>query len=265
MSKHKHKKEDDYDSDDDYKIFPNEDKDHLKEKWTPDRHYLSFPYPFFILNIGSVSSGKTNMIKNIIYRNQKRYGSKKFDRIVVFTKSKSKEWDPDDFEVIHELPDDYENFFDRDNEKNMLIIEDLVLSCKNADKNIGEKLQYYLKHETSRGLAVVMNIQDYTQIDPELRRQAQIINIFGSIACKTTLKTLARRGGITENALNELIKILKPPYDYLTIDRTKFSPYPIRYYDYKENKSFLVKITETEDIELLQMKFDVKNKVVHVG
>lgn len=223
---------------DDYIIFPNADKDHLKEKWHSKRHYLNFPYPFIIIQYGQVSSGKSNMIKNIIFRHQKEFGSPQFDRIVVWTKSKSQEWDPEDFELIYDAPDDYEYYFDRENEKNMLVIEDLV--CDKPTPLEKKALDYYLKHESSRGLAICINIQDFTQIPPNLRRQAQIINIFGSIPCKQTLKSLAKKSGINEQKFEQLVEMLKPPYDCLTIDRTKNTPYPLRYFDGHRNKFYKI-------------------------
>lgn len=233
-----------------YIIFPNADKSHLKEKWIKKRHFLNFPYPFKMLQIAPTSSGKSNMLKNIIFRNQPEYGSPFYTRIVVWCKSKSLEWDPEEFELIHEAPEDYEHFFDRVNDKNMLIIEDIVLDSPNQYTK--EALDYYFRHESSRGLTLAVNVQDFTQAPPSLRRQCDIINIFGSIPCKQTIKLLAKRCGLKDSIFQQTLDLLNPPYDCLTLDKTRNTPYPIRYFDGKEKKFYNVKIT-SDKIELIKL------------
>jgi len=240
-------------SEEEYIIFPNADKQHLKERWFKRRHYLNFPYPFKILQIAPTSSGKSNMLKNIIFRSQPEYGSPMYTRIVVWCKSKSVEWDPDEFELIYDAPEDYENFFDRVNDKNMLIIEDIILESPNP--HVKEALDYYFRHESSRGLSIAVNVQDFTQSPPSLRRQCEIINIFGSIPCKQTIKLLAKRSGLKDSVFQETLNLLNPPFDCLTLDKTKNSPYPIRYFDGSKKRMYNVKI---EDDRIVLMKLGKK-------
>lgn len=201
--------------------IPCSDKEGWTEKWSPGRNLLNIPHSFAGLFVGSPSSGKSTMIKNIILRCKP-----KFKEILVyhFDPEGSSEWEDIDAITMTDFPDPLQ--FDRD-KKRILILEDL--NIKNLSNDNRAKLNRLFGYTRSHcNLSICITTQSPFDIDPNLRRMCNLIVLWKS-PDMNSLKTLASRTGLKAKHIEFImLYLLKQPHDSLMIDLQRDSPAPYR-------------------------------------
>lgn len=206
--------------------IPCSDKEDWIEHWYPTRNLLNIPHSFAGLFIGSPSSGKSTMIKNIILRCRPAF---KEILIYHFDKDGSKEWDDIGGEYLDDFPDPLG--FDRD-KKRILIMEDL--NIKQLSKENRGKLNRLFGYTRSHcNLSICITTQSPFDIDPNLRRMCNLLVMWKS-PDMNSLKTLASRTGLKSKHIEYImLYLLKQPHDSLMIDLQRNSPAPYRINGYK--------------------------------
>jgi GTPase SAR1 family protein len=190
------------------KVFTNADKDPIKEKH--DLHNLAnHPRSSRILISGPPSSGKSNIIKNLIV-NQ----SPEFDSCYLFHIAKQTKEYEDLGCTIVENADELPKLDEIDpSEKLIIIFEDVDYSS--LKKNDIVILDKYLRYGASHlGITIIVACQNFYSLPAAMRRKVDIYYITRSDTA--TMDLMCRNFSLTKNKFNELIdKYLSEPYDNL--------------------------------------------------
>lgn len=205
----------------------NADKDSgWMESWkdNPNRSPGCIPHSFQLVCLGSCGRGKTNAMKNLFLQHQST--GKKFKKLYIVTCSAdSEEWldcEPDG--VFDEMPDP--EMFDT-GEKTMLIIDDYEFQKMNKENF--RKLCTLFRHiSTHKSVSIMASYQSFFDLPPLLRKVANVFIIYKPNS-KTELSLIANKVGMDANDLKQMFKqFCTEYYDFIMIDKTKDSPYPIR-------------------------------------
>lgn len=225
-------------------VLKNIDKG-FHEKWTKRRGIMDIPHPYQMLIFGIVNSGKTNNIVNLVGRNL-AYSKKPFQRIYVIHNDPNTEEYTNiqkmiegtskikkSFQIINYIP--VAKDFDK-KVKNLLIIDDLSIK-KLKPKDRANLNRLFGSVSTHNNLSVILSSQNVVDVPVDIFRLSNFF-ITSKIYDQVQLRTLESRLGIS-NFAEIQSKYLKNIHDFLWIDRTKNSPYPVRLNGYTKLKILL--------------------------
>ena len=223
-------------------FIPSSDKNFI-EKWRKTRDPLDFPASYRIVLCGKPGCGKTSLIKNIFLRTQQ--SKKPFERVFVFHQDRfAREYDDIGAQVLEELPcnDFWMNYEDEDEEededkeivrpKTLMIIDDICFSDLSKEQtNRLNRLCGFISTHANVSLACLN--QDVFAINSIVRKCASIWCIWRPTDLDE-LNVIARRTGYKSKEFKELFEnVAKGENDFLMIDMTPKSPYPLRLNGYK--------------------------------
>lgn len=203
-------------------IIKNEDKK-FHEKWTDKRHMMNIPHPFRAVLCGRPNCGKSTMIKNLIMFN-KPY----FKEIIVVhcDPEYTKEYEDIECELIDKIPSP-EEFPGKD--KTLVILDDL--EYKNLDKIQKKNLDRLFGFvSTHKNISVTITAQDVFNIPAGVRRCANVWFLW-RITDLDALLRIARKLDYTSKQLKYLFDNYideNNTHDFIMIDNTHKTPYPIR-------------------------------------
>lgn len=201
-------------------VLKNPDKE-FHEKWTKGRNMLNPPHPFRMLLLGPPHVGKTCTAKNILLRQDPPF--KKLI-IVHCSPDYTKEYDDCGGEIVSEIPP--REFFDS-GEKTLVILEDI--DFKHMNKEQKHRLnRLYGNWSTHNSISVISTSQDFFELDPIVRRCTNFWVLWKGIDL-TEMSQIAKRVGMNPNKLNSLFSICKTNHNSIWIDKTKDTPYPLRF------------------------------------
>lgn len=195
-----------------------------REKWHKQRDLMDFPGGSFRAIIsGPPSSGKTNLIKNIIIKANPLY-----DQVyLVHFDPYSKDYEDADVTVLEdgELPhnDDIDV-----NEKNLIIFEDINYESLSKEQklDLASLFKYVSSHKNCN---IIWSCHDpVTGIPPSIRRLANLYVIF-RLPDVSSLSTIGSKCGINANDFQDIFKnFIKKQHDNLCIDMTSNTPAKLR-------------------------------------
>lgn len=208
-------------------VFSNPDKDGFQEEWYNGRKIGNLPHSFRLVCIAKPSSGKTNLIKNLLLHQKPP-----FERVLLWTQSKnSKEWDDVTHDTYEDCPGEEELFEELDEEthqppKQVVIVEDIEL--ENLSKENKTKLLQLLKHYSSHfNTSVILTVHDLIQIPANMRRCCNVYVLWK--LTNATQKILGDRFNVDNKLLHNMCQTeLKTQHDCIMIDMTKNTPYKFR-------------------------------------
>lgn len=208
-------------------IFSNPDKDSFQEQWYQGRKVANIPHSFRCCCIAKPSSGKTNLIKNLLL-----HQDPPFERVLLWTQSQnSREWDDVEHIKYTSCPVEDEILEEIDPETNqppkqVIIVEDIEL--ENLPKEDKINLLKLLKHYSSHfNTSVIITVHDLIQIPANMRRCCNVYVLWK--LTNGTQKILGDRFNIDNKVLyNMCQKELIKQHDSIMIDLTKDSPYKFR-------------------------------------
>lgn len=219
-----------------YPKLPNADKDESYDKWDEERTYLDFPAPNRIVFAGKPGSGKSYVghlglqaaLKSALrkHRENDPPNHRPYDRaIAVVPSKKHKEWLIDGGVIIRtSLPP--ESWFDP-KIKTLLIIDDVDPS--NWTKDEQHRFNNICKTESSHmNVSVWFMCHQFTDCPTVLRRCASVFFVYHTNDTDS-LHTMSRKAGLKKNTfLGIFDKYIDDDKDYVCIDLTPGTPYPIR-------------------------------------
>jgi len=223
-------------------FIPSSDKNFI-EKWRKTRDPLDFPASYRIVLCGKPGCGKTSLIKNIFLRTQQ--SKKPFERVFVFHQDRfAREYDDIGAEVLEELPpnDYWMNYEDEDEEededkeivrpKTLVIIDDICFSDLSKEQtNRLNRLCGFISTHCNVSLACLN--QDVFAINSIVRKCCNIWCIWRPTDLDE-LNVIARRTGYKSKEFKELFEnVASKENDFLMLDLTPKTPYPLRLNGYK--------------------------------
>jgi hypothetical protein len=204
------------------KIIPtgNLDKDGFADAWKEGRDPLDIPTPFRCVLSGPPSSGKSCVIKNILARCD-------FDEIyLVHVDDTTQEYN--DIEIAWQdtsLPPLDMMKGARDIKK-CLIVEDMDLtSMGKEERHILDRL--FGNVSSHSNLTIFYTSQDPLSVPLCARRTSNVFVIYKQPDL-LALNMMASRTGYRQDDYQQFFKHCKNPHDFLMIDTTKQTPYPLR-------------------------------------
>ena len=208
-------------------VIKNKDKDSgWQETWDypAKRSPGCIPHSFRLLCLGGTNRGKTNAMKQLFLQHQS--SARKFQKLYIITcDARSVEWldcDPD--EVFDEMPDP--DMFDT-GEKTMVIIDDFEFSkCSAINmRRLTTLFRYISSHKS---VSLMCSYQSFFDCPSICRKIANLFILYKPTS-KVELTSIANRVGLDEDDLKAMFKqFCTEHYDFIMIDRTKNTPYPIR-------------------------------------
>lgn len=199
------------------------DKEH-REKWFSGRDLMDFPGGSFRAIIsGPPSSGKTNLIKNILIKANPLY-----DRVyLVHFDPYSRDYEDADVDVLEdgELPqnDDIDASM-----KNLIIFEDINYDSltKEQKLDLASLFKYVSSHKNCN---IIWSCHDpVTGIPPSIRRLANLYIIF-QLPDLSSLAHIGAKCGMKPADFQEIFKqFIKSPHHNLCIDMTAGTPARLR-------------------------------------
>jgi len=202
-------------------VFHNVEKEH-HEKWYKGRDLLDFPHPFRCVISASPNTGKTNIIKNIIYRCQK--GKNMFKRLYLLHGDiDNLEYDDIKFKKLTEVPKPEK--LTKNNEKSLLVVDDYITS-KKMNKEDEKRLSMIMSTiSTHHDFSVIITTQYITYIPVSIRTLANI-HIVSKINNMLLINATASYIGIPVEKFKEINdKYLIPnPHATLWVDSTYNTP-----------------------------------------
>jgi hypothetical protein len=232
-------------------VFPNDDKK-FDERWEPGRSIANFPRPFRMCNIAGVSCGKTNLTKNIIC-----HASPQYDRIcLIHLDPETLEYDdldlPDE-DIFMEIPD-IEEFNppepDDPNEPQepyftLIIIEDMSFKKGSCD-DLSKLFRYISSHKL---VSVILNFQRFTDIPLIARNLTNVFNIY-KVDDLNQADIIGKRIGFQKGQMADMCEqLFTSKYDFLTVDRSIDTPYPLRLSLFKPIRTQSVPFNDNNSME----------------
>ena len=206
----------------------NSDKDtgNWMETWDEpaNRSPGCLPHSFRLVCLGGVGRGKTNAMKQLFLQHQST--ARKFKKLYIITcDAQSTEWldcEPD--AIMTEMPDPY--MFDT-GEKTCLILDDYEMQRMDSDST--RKLATLFRFISSpKSVSIMASYQSFFCLVPICRKVANCFIIYKPTS-KAELTVIANRVGLDAHDLKQMFKqFCTEYYDFIMIDMTKNTPYPIR-------------------------------------
>ena len=203
--------------------LPNADKA-FHEKWHKGRNMLNIPHPFRSVCLGPPNSGKSNVVTNLIMRQDPPFEEIK---VIHCDAEFTKEYDwlgEDGVEIMAEVPapTEFEGLV-----KTLVILDDLEFKTMNKTQKYNlDRLFGFVS--THKNISVILCSQDPFNVPPIVRRCANLFVLWKSPDLES-MAICARKTGLKSSAFNELFgHILTEPRDSLWIDMTSKSPYQMR-------------------------------------
>ncbi len=226
-------------------FIPSSDKNFI-EKWRKTRDPLDFPASYRIVLCGKPGCGKTSLIKNVFLRTQQ--SKKPFERVFVFHQDRyAREYDDIGAEVLEELPsNDFWMNYEEDEEdgngvhedkeivrpKTLVIIDDICFSDLSKEQtNRLDRMCGFISTHANVSLACLN--QNVFAINSIVRKCCNIWCIWRPTDLDE-LNIIARRTGYKSKEFKELFEnVANKENDFLMIDMTPKTPYPLRLNGYK--------------------------------
>lgn len=208
-------------------VIKNKDKDSgWQETWDypAKRSPGCIPHSFRLLCLGGTNRGKTNAMKNLFLQHQS--SARKFQKLYIITcDERSVEWldcEPDG--VFQDMPDP--DMFDT-GEKVCVVIDDFEFTCMTPENK--RKLVTLFRYiSTHKSVSLLASYQSFFDCPSICRKIANVFLIYKPNS-KLELVSIANRVGMDADDLKALFKQFCPEYyDFITIDKTKNTPYPVR-------------------------------------
>lgn len=220
-------------------VFHNPEKVH-NESWNQQKikNPANLPSPYQALLLGVMNSGKSNVVRNLLIQQKPP-----FRRILLWINEGSKEYDDlidEGAEVYYQMPTLEEIIGEDDDEKKVLIIDDINLKSHNPTL-FTTLLRNYSSHHN---MSVIVTIHDLKNIPPENRRLFNFLCIFRALDM-ISVSQLAQKVGLPSKDFKFLMcksGLIKTRFDFLTIDNTNDTPYPLRLNIFQP-----IEIVETDD------------------
>lgn len=249
-------------------VFPNKDKA-FHESWTETRNRINIPHPFRAVLMGPPNSGKTMMVKNMLFRQQPP-----FEEVFVI------HCDPD---YTNEYADIHAKLMDEipspqsweGKKKTMVILDDLEFKGMNKTqkRNLDRLFGFVSTH---KNISVCLCSQDTFNVPPIVRRCSNLW-VLWRMQDLDSLALCARKCGYSALDFRQLFKLLESPKDSIWIDLTDHSPYPLRRNGYEIIEHYVpegadeeIKLDEEaqkkgKDVEIENIKKGMKRvDAVHV-
>lgn len=196
------------------KIYSNPEKDEI-HRTKNDEMNLKFSKPFKCLIIGKSGSGKSNLIKNIIAKNEG------FDLVyLMHANPESIEYD-DIPHIKYELEEDYiDRFMTYPDKDKLLIIDDIDFN--NMPKKTQNHMYKLITYISARGVSIISTSQDPTFYPPMIRRAFEILIIYpfyNEDSVRTITKYVAPILDYNDIQLT-FNNLMKTKYDFIIVNKT---------------------------------------------
>lgn len=209
-------------------VFENPDKK-KREKWEEGDNLCCFPHPFRLSILGGVSRGKTSIIKNIIYNNNKKVKGqrfKPFKNIYVIHGNVYNSQEYDDIDATMKFDDDElpdASFWNNpEADKNLIIIDDVNFKKKSPETLVMiEKLYTHVSSHCN--YSIILAYQSFFDVVSFIIKHSNIFILFkmNSIQERTLA---ANRIGINKDHAAILFDKLEDTHDTGCIDLTDDTP-----------------------------------------
>lgn len=202
-------------------IVPNADKDDITEKWGKDRDWGNFPCPWRGIMVAKPSSGKTNLVCNLVLKADPPY-----ERIIIMhVDEATQEYDIiDGSEIVTSVPqlDEFEHGV-----KTLFIVEDIdIPNLKPPERSRLNRIMGYIS--THKGVSVLITAQQPGQIPSDIRRQANVFFLWRMTDLRSQNDYASRIGIKKEDMMHIMSSIMRNRFDFLTSDQTSCTPAPLR-------------------------------------
>lgn len=201
-------------------VFDNADKE-WHEKWEKGRNMLDIPHPFRAVLCGPPNCGKTSMIMNLLLKNRPY-----FEEVIVIHCDPEYTKEYDDVEAIMTdsipSPEQFEG-----QKKTLVILDDLEYKNLSPDqkRNLDRLFGFVSTH---KNISVCLSAQDVFNIPAGVRRCANIWLLW-RINDLDSLTRLGRRVNYSGKQIKQLFdENIDDVHDFIMIDNTRKSPYPLR-------------------------------------
>jgi hypothetical protein len=204
----------------------NKDKTFM-ETWTDGRDALNIPHSYRMLCFGPPNSGKSLLVKNIVIR-----AKPMFDNIfLLHCDPDTEEYNDIEAVILASVPSPSEWRELTDKRKSLLIIDDFDVKSLKGEQlsNFDRTMGYVSSH---CGLSVICCSQDAFNVPACVRRNSNIFALWRQPDL-ASLSKLASRTGFLATDFRNLFRHVKSNHDFVMIDNTEGSPYPIRLNGYE--------------------------------
>lgn len=209
-------------------VFKNpEKKDH--EVWKHNSNLCQFPHPFRMTITGEISGGKTSLMKNIVYFNNKKMNGnfKPFKNIyVVHGNENTIEYDdiqptmiinPEIFPPMEWWCQDH-----KVKDKNLIIFDDVCTDKlpQHVLKNIKDLYSHVSSHH---GYSILFSYQSFFNVEPFIIKQTNVFTFFGANSLRERAD-LGNRMGLDKDTALKLFDYIEKKHDCITYDKTEDTP-----------------------------------------
>lgn len=210
-------------------VVDNKDKE-FHEKWYDGRSKGNIPHPFRAVLLGSPNVGKSNTAKNLLLKQWPP-----FQQIIVChcDPEYTKEYDDVNCILLGEIPSPEDFVGDR---KTAVILDDLEF------KEMSKQQRFCLNRlfgnvSTHKNISVILCAQDPFNVPALVRRCSNLWCLY-QMDDTQQLKSCLSRAGLPLEKYKKLLPLMQKKTDFLVIDKTKGTPYPLRLniYDVIEEK-----------------------------
>ncbi len=214
-------------------IFSNKEKE-FHERWYKGRDLLDFPHPFRCVISAVPNTGKTNIIKNILYKCQR--GKNGFKRIyLVHGDVNTMEYDDVKLKILSKMPSPSK--LKKNKVKSLLIVDDYITSKKMNPEDERRLSMIMSTISTHHNFSVILTTQYVTYVPTSIRALANI-HIVSKVNNAMVINPTAAYIGVPRDwfkRVNENI-LMKEPHSTLWVDGTTGSPMRIRLNGYERLK-----------------------------
>ena len=206
-------------------VLENKEKSQFKDEWYEGRDPLDLPRPFRCVLSGPPSSGKSMIIKNIMARGD-------WDEVYLIHLDDST-IEYDDIDIAYqstELPPLEMLKGSRDINK-LLICEDLLLN-QMSKQEIFNLDRLFGNVSSHSNVSIFWTSQDPLSIPLSARRMANVFLLWKQND-HIALQLMCKRTGQTSETFGKFFRHCKTPHDFIMLDCTANTPFPIRLNGYQ--------------------------------